>query len=240
MTHQAPRAGTRPAPTSTTIHDTRSTTTWQYFGRVDYERGLKLQEEARDRVRGGGDEALLLLEHSPVYTLGRSADSTDIVAARDWLESRGVDVFETDRGGQVTYHGPGQLVGYPILDLSAERDIRRYVHRLQEVLVATVADFGVEAHARHEQAAIGVWVEGRKIASIGVHISRWITTHGFALNVATDLSYFDGIVACGLPGVGMTSIEAETGEAPELSTVAERLVGHFGRVMHREVALATR
>ena len=229
--------GEGPAPSGGgrgTIHHPPSTI-HQYLGRVDYAAGLELQEKARDHVRAGADESLLLLEHPPVYTLGRSASGDDITASREWLQSRGVAVFETDRGGQVTYHGPGQLVGYPILDLSAERDLRRYVHNLQQVLVDTLAAYDIDAHARHEQAEIGVWVGERKIASLGVHISRWITTHGFALNVATDLSYFDGIVACGLPAVQMTSIEKETGSAPSLESVAQVLVGCFGEVMGREM-----
>lgn len=224
-----------PSPSARTTGHGPRTTLWTYFDRVDYAAGLKLQEQARDRVRSGGDESLLLLEHPPVYTLGRSATDADITASREWLESRGVEVFETDRGGQVTYHGPGQLVGYPILDLSEERDLRRYIHNLQQVLVDTLAAYDIGAHARHEQAEIGVWVEERKIASLGVHISRWITTHGFALNVATDLSYFDGIVPCGLPAVRMTSIEKETGAAPSLESVSEVLVGCFGSVMGRRM-----
>ncbi len=238
MNHHPPRAGTRPPPTNITNHGPRNNR-WTNLGPGDYAAGLKLQEQARDRVREGGGESLLLLEHPPVYTLGRSASDADITASRGWLESRGVEVFETDRGGQVTYHGPGQLVGYPILDLSEQRDLRRYIRNLQQVLVDTLAEHDIAAHARHEQAEIGVWVEERKIASLGVHISRWITTHGFALNVATDLSYFDGIVPCGLPAVRMTSMERETGAAPSLESVSEVLVGCFGSVMGRRMVVGS-
>ena len=141
----------------------------------------------------------------------------------------------TDRGGQVTFHGPGQLVGYPILDLNPDRrDIRRYVRDLQEVLVRTVAEFGIVAEGGVAER-IGVWVGGRKIASIGVHLSRWRTTHGFALNVAPDLALFGGIVACGMPAVDMTSIARETATTPALEEVASRLRVHFGAVFERQL-----
>ncbi len=232
------KAGTSSIPISSRSPGLEKTTStaWQWLGLISYAAGLTLQEKLREQLRQGGPEALVMLEHSHVYTLGRSASQDDIVMPKEWLASRGVEVYETDRGGQVTYHGPGQLVGYPILDLGAERDIRQYVDRLQEMLVAMLGDFGIEAHARHQQAEIGVWVGARKIASIGVHLSRWITTHGFALNVSTDLSYFQGIVACGLQGVQMTSIAQELGTAPSLPEVADCLVGHFERVLGRKLA----
>ena len=135
----------------------------------------------------------------------------------------------------MTYHGPGQLVGYPIVNLSPDRrDVRRYVRDLQAVLIRTLADYGVTAEARDGQAFIGVWAGEDKIASIGVHLSRWITTHGFALNVSTDLSYFAGIVPCGLKGIGITSIERLTGRAPALPEVAAVCAGHFARIFDRE------
>ena len=159
-----------------------------------------------------------------------------MVAADSWLQERGVEIEVCDRGGQVTYHGPGQLVGYPVIDLSPDRrDIRRYVHDLQEVLVRTLVDFGIEARAETRQSLIGVWVGESKIASLGVHVSRWVTTHGFALNVGTDLTYFHGIVPCGLTGVRMASIETQTGNRPSLEIVAERLAGHFGDVFERRL-----
>ena len=208
-----------------------------YLGRVDYRKGVDLQERLREDLRSGmGPEHLLLLEHPPVFTLGRTAKSTDIVVGEEWLQDRRIEVVECDRGGQVTFHGPGQLVGYPIIDLNPDRrDIRRYVRDLQQVLVRTLVDFGIDSEPRHEQSVIGVWVGSRKIASIGVHLSRWITTHGFALNVSTDLSFFQGIVACGLQQVEMTSIATLTGEAPPVSVVAEACSGHFGDVFNREM-----
>jgi len=195
---------------------------------MSYEEAFQLQIAVREALaRGDGPERLLLLEHPHVYTLGRNATRDDVVASPEELARRGVEVAETDRGGQVTYHGPGQLVGYPIVDLNPDRrDLRRYVCDLQNALVRTLAAWGVEA-AGGTGERIGVWVGERKIASIGIHLARWRTTHGFALNVATDLALFGGIVACGLPEVEMTSIAKETGSAPELRVVAERAAGEL-------------
>ena len=185
--------------------------------------------------RGEGPERLLLLEHEPVFSLGRNATVADILWSPAELAFHGVEVAPSDRGGQVTFHGPGQLVGYPILDLSPDRrDIRRYVRDLQEVLVRTLADFAV-AGAGGEGERIGVWVGPRKIASIGVHLSRWRTTHGFALNVAPELALFGGIVACGMPEIEMTSIAHETGVSPTLEEVAARVREHFGAVFARQL-----
>jgi len=215
---------------------TRRTLRWDFLGRVPYRHAVEQQHAIRDAVKKGeGLEHLLLLEHPHVYTLGRNATAADILAGPDWLTARGIEVAECDRGGQVTYHGPGQLVGYPIVNLSPDRrDVRRYVRDLQEVLIRTLADYGVTAEVRDGQAFIGVWAGDDKIASIGVHLSRWITTHGFALNVTTDLSYFAGIIPCGLKGIGMTSIEKVTGKAPDLAEVAAVCAGHFTRIFDRE------
>jgi len=212
---------------------------WDFLGRVPYREAVERQHAARDAIkRGEGVERLLLLEHPPVYTLGRNASAADVLAAPEWLAAQGIAVEECDRGGQVTYHGPGQLVGYPIVNLSPDRrDVRRYVRDLQEVLIRTLAEYGVSAAVREGQAFIGVWAghdQADKIASIGVHLSRWITTHGFALNVATDLSHFAGIIPCGLQGIGMTSIEKLTGRAPALAEVAAVCAGHFAAVFDRE------
>ncbi len=208
---------------------------WAFLGSMPYGRALELQERLSTALkRGEGAEHLLLLEHPHVFTLGRNASSADVTAAPGWLESRGIELFQTDRGGQVTYHGPGQLVGYPILNLSPDRrDIRRYVRDLLEVLIATLAEFGVTAEKGEGPEHIGLWVDGAKIASVGVHLSRWVTTHGFALNVATDLDLFAGIVACGLRDVRMTSVEKLTGQRPALGELAavyaRRFADHFGR-----------
>lgn len=208
-----------------------------FVGSVPYDEALGLQLAIRDGLKQGtGEEHLLLLEHPHVYTLGRNAADTDLLADSLWLARHEVTVTKCDRGGQVTYHGPGQLVGYPILNLSPDRrDVRRYVRDLAAVLVATLAEFGLEARHGEEQALIGVWVGERKVASIGVHLSRWLTTHGFALNVTTDLRFFQGIVPCGLNGVEMASIESLTGRRPTVAAVGEILARHFGRVFEREV-----
>ena len=210
---------------------------WTWMGRVPYTEAVEMQHAARDAVRHGeGPERFLLLEHPHVYTLGRNADGGDVLAGPEWLRARGIEVAECDRGGQVTYHGPGQLVGYPVINLSPDRrDIRRYVRDVQEVLVRTLAEYGVAARPGEEQAFIGVWAGEAKIASIGIHLSRWITTHGFALNVSTDLSYFGGIIPCGLDRVEMTSIERLTGRAPALSETAAVCARHFGEIFDREL-----
>lgn len=208
---------------------------WSYLGRLDYRPAIALQEHRRERLRSGeAGEALLLLEHPHVYTLGRNANRDDILADVGWLRTRGVEVVECDRGGQVTYHGPGQLVGYPVLDLNPDRrDLRRYVRDLQEVLVRVLAEFGLSAEPRSKRSEIGVWVEGRKVASLGVHVRRWITTHGFALNVNTDLSYFASIVPCGLQGVEMTSVSELTGRTVPLEDLADLCAQHLAEVFHR-------
>ncbi len=216
-------------PTPRSLH-------WSWLGRIPYAEAVELQLAVRDTVKKSeGPERFLLLEHPHVYTLGRNADGSDILAGPDWLRARGVEVADCDRGGQVTYHGPGQLVGYPIVNLSPDRrDIRRYVRDLQEALIRTLAGYGIEGRPGEEAAFIGVWVGESKIASIGVHLSRWITTHGFALNVSTDLSYFSGIIPCGLNQVEMTSIERLTGQAPALSDVAADCARHLSEILGRE------
>lgn len=210
---------------------------WDFFPSLPYGEAESLQRQLRQGFRHGeGREHLLLLSHPHVYTLGRNAQRGDILLSDSALEASGIAVHECDRGGQVTYHGPGQLVGYPILNLSPDRrDIRRYVRDLQEILILTLADFGIVAQVRQGQENIGVWVGEEKIASIGVHLSRWITTHGFALNVSTDLGQFSGIVACGLPAVKMTSMAALSSSCPSLADVAEVCAGHFGRVFERHL-----
>jgi lipoyl(octanoyl) transferase len=210
---------------------------WAFLGRVPYAEAVEMQHAARAALKSGaGPERFFLLEHPHVYTLGRNASSGDVLAGAEQLRARGIEVAECDRGGQVTYHGPGQLVGYPIVNLSPDRrDVRRYVRDLQEVLIRTLAEYGVAAERRDGQAFIGVWAGEEKIASIGVHLSRWITTHGFALNVSTDLSYFSGIVPCGLHQVRLTSIERLTGKAPALPDVAAVCARRFAEVFDREL-----
>jgi len=179
-------------------------------GRLPYAQALELQRNvARARISGAlSDDVLLLVEHPPVITLGRSSKDGHLVASDALLTARGVERFEVDRGGDVTFHGPGQLVGYPILDLKQHRqDLHWYLRQLEEVLIVALRTFGIEGG--RSPGYTGVWVGDRKIASIGVHARDWVTWHGFALNVTTDLSYFDLIVPCGIPNVVMTSVERE-------------------------------
>src|SRR5687768_9745383 len=180
------------------------------LGLTPYEEALELQRTlAAERISGAiPEDILLLVEHPPVVTLGRSAKSQNLVSSPEYLASRGVELFEVERGGDVTFHGPGQLVGYPIIDLKGHKqDLHWYLRQVEEVLIRALATFEIEA--QREPKYTGVWTNGRKIASIGVHARDWVTWHGFALNVATELSYFDLIVPCGIPDVRMTSVERE-------------------------------
>lgn len=176
-----------------------------WLGRVPYGEALELQRRlANDRIAGRSPDRLVLLEHPPVLTLGRASNVDHV------LRSDGVDVFEVERGGDVTYHGPGQLVGYPILDLTGYRqDLHWYLRTLEQALIEALATLGIASERR--PGFTGVWTGGRKIASIGVHVKQWVTWHGFALNVSTDLQAFDRIVPCGIAGVEMTSVEREGG-----------------------------
>jgi lipoyl(octanoyl) transferase len=183
-----------------------------HLGRLDYADGLALQTRVRDaRARQAVPDVLLMLEHPPVYTRGRRAGPGELPMGESWYRSQGIDIVDTDRGGKVTYHGPGQLVGYPIVRVD---DVVAYVRTLERALVAALAEEGVAARARPEDGPdyTGVWVSAdRKIASIGVHVARGVTTHGFAINLENDLQPFSWIVPCGLDGVQMTSLLRETG-----------------------------
>lgn len=192
------------------------------LGRRDYEETLALQEEARNRVIAGGPEQLLLVEHSPVITLGRRGDMRHVLAPR-------APVLRVSRGGDVTYHGPGQLVGYPILDLTRRgRDIDRYLRALEDVLIAVAARFGLSA--RRQRGWTGVFLGNDKLAAIGVGIRRWVTIHGFALNVADLRTDFAAIVPCGLAGVGVTSLAQATGQVPAMADVEALVIDEFLRV----------
>ena len=205
------------------------------LGVVDYADGLRLQRErVAERKAGVIPDTLLLLEHPHVYTLGRNAKTENLLISAEQLAARGAQVFEIDRGGDVTYHGPGQLVGYPILDLANHRrDIAWYMRCLEEVLIAVAWDYGI--HAGRLAGAPGVWVGNDKLVAMGVHISRWVTSHGFAFNVNTDLRYFDWIVPCGLRDKGVTSLQKLLGRPVEMEEVAGRAVRHFGRVFEVEM-----
>jgi lipoyl(octanoyl) transferase len=203
------------------------------LGRIDYGQALELQQRlVAGRKQGLTSDHLLLLEHPHVITLGRNGRMENLLAHGDVLERAGIAFYPTDRGGDITYHGPGQLVGYPILDLREwKRDVGAYVRAVEQVIIDTLADYGISAGRIPKLT--GVWVDGRKIAAIGVHISRWVTSHGFALNVSTDLNYFHYIVPCGLtrPVTSMADLGAHT----TVPDVSRRLAVHFGRVFDCEM-----
>jgi lipoate-protein ligase B len=199
------------------------------LGRVAYEEALELQRHiARDRISGAlPQDVLLLVEHPPVVTLGRASKGKHLIASPEFLRSKGVELFEVERGGDVTFHGPGQLVGYPIVDLKRHRlDLHWYLRKIEEALINTLADYDIVGE--RNLSFTGVWTKGKKIASIGVHARDWVTWHGFALNVTTDLSYFDLMVPCGIDGVVMTSIARELGtDDVSAQDVIERVSAKF-------------
>jgi lipoyl(octanoyl) transferase len=198
------------------------------LGVVPYADGLALQERlVQDRKAGRMPDTLLLLQHPHVITVGvRKGGASNIIAASERLTKLGVEVFNSGRGGDVTYHGPGQIVGYPILDLRPDRqDVHHYVRDLEEVMIRTCAGFAV--HANRVAGLTGAWVETDKIGAIGVRISRWITSHGFAFNVNTNLEFFNLIVPCGIADRGVTSLAKLTGHQYALRTVEDVLVRHF-------------
>lgn len=207
-------------------------------GVVNYEDGLRLQHErVAARKAGTIPDTLLLLEHPPVYTLGRNADRGNILFSPERLNKLGARVFETDRGGDITFHGPEQLVGYPILDLTAhKRDLSWYMHSLEEVFIRVAREFGIEAG--RIEGARGVWVGNDKLVAMGVHVSRWVTSHGFAFNVNTDLRFFDWIVPCGLRDKGVTSLQELLGRQVPMETVTNYVIRHFGAVFNVEMRWA--
>jgi lipoate-protein ligase B len=209
------------------------------LGRVGYIRAWELQRRIHTRVAEGRlPNVLLLLEHPHVYTLGRRGKLSDVLASATELEALGAEIHHTDRGGEVTHHGPGQVVGYPVIDVRKwGGGPLRYVRTLEEALVATLADFGIRAE-RGERPT-GVWVGDAKVAAIGVKISRGVSTHGFALNVDPDLSYFDHIVPCGMPGAQVASMSSLTSEAISVEQVAPVLAQHFGDAFDWAVQPAT-
>jgi lipoate-protein ligase B len=194
------------------------------LGAVPYAEALELQRAAaRARIDGTlAHDLLILLEHPPVVTFGRSAKEANLLLTREALAKRGVEFFEVERGGDVTYHGPGQLVGYPIMDLKRHKeDLHWYLRQVEQVMIDALAILGVAAD--RNPGKTGVWTNGRKIASIGVHARQWVTWHGFALNVTTDLSAFDVMVPCGIPDVEMTSVERELLESKDAPVLAAPL-----------------
>ena len=207
----------------------------QRLGLIDYQSGLALQKEIEQNVKlGAQPDTLLLLEHPHTLTIGRRGDNSAVLLDPEGLKAKNVTVFETNRGGKVTYHGLGQLVGYPIVKLSPDReDVHRYMRDLEEVLIRTMADFDIQAF--RIDGLTGVYTARGKIAAIGVHIARWVTTHGFALNVNTDLSYFNFIIAC--EGEPVTSMEQLLGSETQLSEVEDRIVDNFSEVFAMRVEM---
>jgi lipoyl(octanoyl) transferase len=191
-----------------------------HLGHVPYSDGVAIQETVRARRQAGElPDTLLMLEHPPVYTRGRRAGAEDLPFPESFYRDKGIDVADTDRGGRLTYHGPGQLVGYPIMGID---DVGRYLRTMEDAIIDALTVEGIEARSRHDEGIdyTGVWVDDRKIASIGVHVSRGVTTHGFAVNVDLDLEPFSWVVACGLPDVQMTSIAHEIACAPQWGSAA--------------------
>jgi lipoyl(octanoyl) transferase len=205
------------------------------LGVVPYADGLALQRAiVEERQHNRVDDVLLLLEHPHVLTLGARGGRSHILASLDQLAQRKIAIHETGRGGGITYHGPGQLVGYPIVDLKPDRcDVHRYVRDLEEVIILAAADYGITA--ARVPGLTGAWVGGEKLAAIGVRIARWVTSHGFALNVGTDLDCFKLIVPCGIADRGVTSLERLLGRPVEREDVEDRLISHFCDVFGRDV-----
>jgi lipoyl(octanoyl) transferase len=211
-----------------------------HLGTVEYREALALQERIRAaRQQEQLPDVMLTLEHWPVYTRGRRSIPGELPMAEDWYRARGIEIVETDRGGKMTYHGPGQLVGYPIVRID---DVVGYVRQLEQALVAALTEEGVGARARPEDGPdfTGVWIEDRKIASIGVHVARGVTTHGFAVNVENDLQQFGWIVPCGLEGVQMTSLIKETRRAPgQITCFRRRAAWHVAQALDRRQRLVS-
>jgi lipoyl(octanoyl) transferase len=222
------------------------------LGRIPYTEGLRIQDEVvAARKAGAIGDTLLLMEHPPVLTLGRNATRANILASDEYLVGKGTEIHETKRGGDVTYHGPGQLVGYPIFDLRGDLPGKRgqhlgpvdFVRLIEEALILTAKDFGIPAQRICKLT--GVWtlaggtIREKKLAAIGVHVSQAVTSHGFALNVTTDLRDFDWIVPCGIVDRGVTSLELESPQTPPtLERAANSVAANFGRVFHRQVLAA--
>lgn len=206
-----------------------------HLGSVDYAEAHRLQRELQaKRIAGETNDIVLLLEHPPVLTMGRSAKEQHIIAEPDVLVARGISVHEVGRGGDVTYHGPGQLVAYPIIDLKPDRrDVRKYMWSLEETMIRTCADFGLSAE--RVAGLNGAWIGERKVGAVGVRISRWVTMHGLALNASSDLSHFELIVPCGIADKAVTSLSAELGRTVGVPDVLDPLAGHFARLYDADV-----
>ncbi len=199
-------------------------------GQLDYQVAWDFQRKIhQERVAGRCPDTLVLTEHPHTYTIGKSGDGSNLVTDENELKQQGITVYRIDRGGDITYHGPGQIIGYPILDLhDYYLDIHRFLRELEEVIILTLADYGITAG--RVKGLTGVWVENAKVAAIGIKVSRWVTMHGFAFNLNTDLKYFGHIVPCGITDRPVTSMQLLLGRKLDISEVSEKLVDNFGKV----------
>lgn len=197
----------------------------QDLKRKNYQDTLKIQESLREQVLSNAShEYLILVEHEHVYTLGKNANSSNIL-------NKACDIIQTDRGGDVTYHGPGQLVAYPIINLKKRKiGVKSYVKMIEQLISNTLMYYGLETHVPIKET--GVWVEDKKIASIGIHVSRGVTMHGLAVNISTDLSYFDNIISCGIEGVKMTTIDKELGKKIAMNDIKKQLISNFNKIFY--------
>lgn len=208
----------------------------QILESIGYEDAVILQESyVKGVIEGNGPERFLLLQHPPVITLGRGFHEQNLLYSKEWLRKRGISIQESSRGGDVTYHGPGQVVGYPIIDLRKKPDLHLYLRNLEELMIRCVADFGVSA--TRKKGLTGIWVADEKIGAIGVRVVRWVTSHGFALNVNPDLKSFDYIIPCGIKQHGVTSLQDLLGRKVPLAEVHNSLVRHFEIIFSRKCIL---
>jgi|TARA_B100001093_G_scaffold519895_1_gene611254 lipoyl(octanoyl) transferase len=197
----------------------------QDLKKKNYQETLIIQEGLREQVlKNPGDEFIVLVEHDHVYTLGKNANSSNIL-------NKVCDIIQTDRGGDVTYHGPGQLVAYPIINLKMRKiGVKLYVEMIEKLISDTLMHYGLESHVPFKET--GVWVEDRKIASIGIHVSRGVTMHGLAININTDLSYFENIISCGIEGVKMTTVDKELGKKIAMNDIKKQLITNFNKIFN--------
>lgn len=200
------------------------------LGFIDYDKAWRLQKAIFDkRLKGEIEDILLLLEHPNTYTLGKVAKKEHLIGSEDYLKENNFTVYDIDRGGDITYHGPGQIVGYPIIDLNNwKKDTHLYLRSLEETIMLTCKDYGLDT--KRNEKYTGVWIEDRKIAAIGIKVSRWITMHGFAFNINTDLKHFNGIIPCGIKDKDVTSLQREFNRIFEISEVKNALLKHFSEI----------
>lgn len=211
------------------------TLTYSDLDTIGYKEAWELQHDLlQQRKDKKINDVFLMLEHPHTYTLGKTADKKNLVGSKEYLEENKISVFEIDRGGDITYHGPGQIVGYPIISLNEwQNDTHKYLRALEEVIILTCKDYGLETGRKEKYT--GVWIENRKIAAIGIKISNWISMHGFAFNINTDLSLFNGIIPCGISDKEVTSLAKELGREISLSEVKEQLLNNFKEIFQYDV-----